>query len=65
MTQNNTDKKEKGVLRTDQNQLINLKGFSFSGYERDPLYMNVGANASDIHARKFMDISGVSGMDIY
>ena len=32
------------------------EGFSFSGYERDPLYLNLGA-------KKFMDISGVSGID--
>src|SRR5215212_5180231 len=32
------------------------EGFSFSGYERDPLYLNTGA-------KKFMDVSGVSGID--
>lgn len=32
------------------------EGFSFSGYERDPLFMNVGG-------KKVMDISGVSGID--
>ncbi len=32
------------------------EGFSFSGYERDPLYLNLGT-------RKFIDISGVSGID--
>lgn len=32
------------------------QGFSFSGYERDPLYLNLGG-------RKFTDISGVSGID--
>src|SRR5829696_4921379 len=32
------------------------EGFSFSGYERDPLYLNTGA-------KKFVDISGVSGID--
>ncbi len=32
------------------------EGFSFSGYERDPLYLNLGT-------KKFMDISGVSGID--
>ena len=32
------------------------QGFSFSGYERDPLYLNLGT-------KKFMDISGVSGID--
>src|SRR5688500_20350903 len=32
------------------------QGFSFSGYERDPLYLNLGN-------KKFMDISGVSGID--
>ena len=32
------------------------KGFSFSGYERDPLYLNLGN-------RKVLDISGCSGID--
>ena len=32
------------------------QGFSFSGYERDPLYLNLGN-------KKFTDISGVSGID--
>ncbi|HEY1404091.1 MAG TPA: redoxin family protein, partial [Pyrinomonadaceae bacterium] len=47
---------EKGALRTDQTQLMFGEGFSFSGYERDPLYLNLGT-------KKFMDISGVSGID--
>ena len=54
MTQ--TKNEEKGALRTDQNELINQKGFSFSGYERDGLYLNLGT-------KKFVDISGVSGID--
>ncbi len=56
MSQDNDGKDEKGALRSDQNQLINSQGFSFSGYERDPLYMNLGG-------KKFTDISGVSGID--
>lgn len=32
------------------------QGFSFSGYERDPLYLNLGN-------RKFLDVSGCSGID--
>jgi thiol-disulfide isomerase/thioredoxin len=32
------------------------EGFSFSGYERDPLYLNLGT-------RKFLEVSGVSGID--
>ena len=56
MTHSNDGKDEQGALRTDQNQLINEQGFSFSGYERDPLYLNLGT-------KKFMDISGVSGID--
>jgi thiol-disulfide isomerase/thioredoxin len=55
VTQNNTQK-ETGTLRNDQNRLIFKKGFSFSGYERDALFMNMGG-------KKFMDISGVSGLD--
>jgi thiol-disulfide isomerase/thioredoxin len=56
VTQSNDGKEEKGALRADQNQLMFGEGFSFSGYERDPLYLNLGA-------KKFMDISGVSGID--
>lgn len=54
MTQ--TRNKEQGTLRADQNELISQKGFSFSGYERDGLFLNLGN-------KKFMDISGVSGID--
>ena len=54
MTQ--TNNREKGALRADQNELISQKGFSFSGYERDGLFMNLGN-------KKFKEISGVSGID--
>jgi thiol-disulfide isomerase/thioredoxin len=56
VTQSNDEKQGKGALRADQNQLMFGEGFSFSGYERDPLYLNTGA-------KKFVDISGVSGID--
>jgi thiol-disulfide isomerase/thioredoxin len=56
VTQKNDGKDEKGALRVDQTQLMFGEGFSFSGYERDPLYLNLGT-------KKFMDISGVSGID--
>ena len=56
MSQSNDGKDEKGALRSDQNQLMFGQGFSFSGYERDPLYLNLGG-------KKFTDISGVSGID--
>lgn len=56
MTSSNDGKDEKGALRSDQNQLMFGQGFSFSGYERDPLYLNLGG-------KKFTDISGVSGID--
>jgi len=56
VTQSNDGKAEKGALRSDQNQLMFGQGFSFSGYERDPLYLNLGG-------KKFTDISGVSGID--
>lgn len=56
MTHSNDGKEEKGALRSDQNQLMFDQGFSFSGYERDPLYLNLGG-------KKFTDISGVSGID--
>lgn len=55
MTQNNTQKNT-GTLRNDQNGLIFDKGFSFSGYERDALFLNH-------NGKKFQDISGVSGID--
>ena len=55
MTQNNAAK-ETGSLRGDQNALIYDKGFSFSGYERDALFLN-------LNGKKFLDISGVSGID--
>ena len=55
MTQNNTQKKT-GTLRNDQNNLIFDKGFSFSGYERDALFLNR-------NGKKYQDISGVSGID--
>jgi len=56
VTHSNDGKDEKGALRSDQNQLMFGQGFSFSGYERDPLYLNLGG-------RKFTDISGISGID--
>ena len=56
MSHDNDGKNEKGALRSDQNQLMFGQGFSFSGYERDPLYLNLGG-------KKFTDISGVSGID--
>lgn len=55
MTQNNTQKAT-GTLRNDQNRLIFEQGFSFSGYERDALFLNRDG-------KKFTDISGVSGID--
>jgi thiol-disulfide isomerase/thioredoxin len=54
--QQGSAEEKKGVLRSDQNQLMGQQGFSFSGYERDPLFLNLGK-------RKFMDISGASGID--
>ena len=56
MTHKNDGKEERGALPVDQTQLMSGEGFSFSGYERDPLYLNLGT-------KKFMDISGVSGID--
>ncbi|MCY7347953.1 MAG: redoxin family protein [Pyrinomonadaceae bacterium] len=56
MSQDNDGKDEKGALRSDQNSLMFGQGFSFSGYERDPLYLN-------LNGKKFTDISGVSGID--
>jgi thiol-disulfide isomerase/thioredoxin len=56
VTHSNDGKDEKGALRADQNSLMFGQGFSFSGYERDPLYLN-------LEGKKFTDISGVSGID--
>jgi thiol-disulfide isomerase/thioredoxin len=56
VSQDNSGKAEKGALRSDQNKLMFGQGFSFSGYERDPLYLN-------LNGKKFTDISGVSGID--
>jgi len=51
-----TREAEAGSLRDDQSRLMFGEGFSFSGYERDPLYLNLGAEG-------FWEISGVSGID--
>ena len=56
MTSSNTSLEAKGALREDQNRLMNEEGFSFSGFERDALLFNLGR-------KKFLDISGVSGID--
>jgi len=45
----------KGSLREDQARLMFSEGFSFSGYERDALFLRDGT--------KYLDISGVSGID--
>jgi thiol-disulfide isomerase/thioredoxin len=55
VTQNNAQK-DSGALRGDQNRLMFQQGFSFSGYERDGLFLNQGG-------KKFLDISGASGID--
>ncbi|MFQ5722887.1 MAG: redoxin family protein [Terriglobia bacterium] len=51
-----TGEQSAGVLRADQGQLIFEQGFSFSGYERDAVRLNL-CNG------RFLDISGVSGLD--
>jgi thiol-disulfide isomerase/thioredoxin len=51
-----TNQSEEGALRSDQSSLMFGEGFSFSGYERDPLYLNRGDG-------QFLDVSGVSGID--
>ena len=53
MTQDNES--GKGSLREDQARLMFSEGFSFSGYERDVLFLRDGA--------KYLDISGASGLD--
>ena len=61
MTHDNGEgKKDKGVLREDQNSLMG-KGFSFSGYERDPVFLSLGKN--DKGQVKYLEVSGLSGMD--
>ncbi len=57
---NGAGKKDKGVLREDQNSLMG-KGFSFSGYERDPVFLSLGKN--DQGQVKYLEVSGLSGMD--
>ena len=54
MTQDNES--GKGTLREDQSQLMFDQGFSFSGYERDTLFLGVEGG-------QFVEISGVSGID--
>jgi len=56
VTQAGNSGQEKGALRDDQNQLIFEEGFSFSGYERNTLYINLGGG-------EYRDISGISGID--
>ncbi|MFQ5915932.1 MAG: ASPIC/UnbV domain-containing protein, partial [Nitrospinota bacterium] len=56
MTQTNEAGQAKGAFRNDQNDLLFNQGFSFSGYERDCLYLNLGT-------KNFLDISSVSGLD--
>jgi peroxiredoxin len=46
---------DQGSLREDQARLMFGEGFSFSGYERDALFLRDGA--------RYLDISGVSGLD--
>lgn len=58
MARDTDGKEEKGALRVDQTSLMG-EGFSFSGYERDPLYLNLGGEGK----KRFTDISGVSGID--
>ncbi|MBV9928549.1 MAG: CRTAC1 family protein [Acidobacteria bacterium] len=47
--------------RPDLDRLMSERGFSFAGYERDTLFMNVSAGRPG--ARRFTDVSGVSGVD--
>jgi thiol-disulfide isomerase/thioredoxin len=56
VTQTHNPEAGPGALRGDQSQLMFEEGFSFSGYERDPLYLNLGE-------KKFLNIAGVSGID--
>lgn len=48
--------------RPDLDRLMTERGFSFAGFERDTLFMSVGAGRRG-RARRFIDISGVSGVD--
>jgi thiol-disulfide isomerase/thioredoxin len=56
VTQADKSAEKKGALRDDQTRLIFEEGFSFSGYERNTLYLNLGNG-------KYRDISGISGID--
>ena len=56
MAQDKNPKQGQGALRADQMRLIAQQGFSFSGYERDLLCLNLGTG-------KYLDVSGISGID--
>jgi thiol-disulfide isomerase/thioredoxin len=56
VTHDNNPEKGAGAFRPDQSQLVFSQGFSFSGYERDGVYLNLTQG-------KFLEISGVSGLD--
>lgn len=47
--------------RPDLDRLMAEQDFSFAGHERDTLFMNVAAGRRG--ARRFVDISGISGVD--
>lgn len=49
-------REDEGGISAVQIRLMDAKGFSFSGYERDSLFLSAGG-------RRFIDISGVSGID--
>lgn len=52
-----SDKRDKGVLQKDQNELLG-KGFPFSGYDRDPLFLNPGQAVNG--QVKYTEISDVA-----
>ena len=56
MTHTNQASTAAGALRNDQSSLIFGQGFSFSGYERDVVFLNQRNGT-------FVDISGISGAD--
>lgn len=51
----------RSASRPDLDRLMAEQGFSFAGHERDTLFANVAAGRPG--ARRFIDISGTSGLD--
>lgn len=49
--------------RPDLDRLMAEQGFSFAGHQRDSLLLSAGTGRGGRRSRRFIDISGVSGVD--